>query len=568
MATPVIFKGDDTDFKGGSPITVNLATPFTLDGCKVILSLLGVRREYTGLSGRSANLAVKFTAEETKSMPVGTFRATLRVFDADGRARTALDDIPFRVTDSIAEAYGGGEQEIEANVEAVADPAKLLEGENLDTNSVNGLRAAVEKIAESLGATVSVLALAVLPAFGGIIHTAPLGELDLDKNPHVVTNVTFDEVDFSAGNSALAGTIGSALGQFAATGSVATAQSADTAKYLREGETNFSASAFFESLHEALNAAAARAFSVGTPTRWMDATGCVWEVTADKAPWTGGPSSPLLWSDEQGGWLSDPSTDLLTWSSGTWQLASGTLTTTFTCSGEWGAMRLVLHSEGPAPDVILERGLLTNLVGRVALTSDIAEAEIDPTVPSWAKASSKPSYSASEVGAYPAADGNQLADVVNLWEGYWGGTNVVFEVTNYYNATSGELPRLRIRELRGGVWTNVWDEVDKFNVCEAGILAHVAASNSALLAEVREGFAPKEWGAYTDKGTTNVIGNSVWMTSPETYFAGGTEYQRVAVGDGAICVLVRNGADVYTAGEAGTFRFQDAGGTNYFGFAK
>ena len=72
----------------------------------------------------------------------------------------------------------------------------------------------------------------------------------------------------------------------------------------------------------------------------------------------------------------------------------------------------------------------------------------------------------------------------------------------------------------------------------------------------------------TDKGTDNVVGNSVWMTSPETYFAGGTEYQRVAVGSGAICVLVDNGASTYTAGEAGTFRFQDEGGTNFFGFAK
>ena len=122
----------------------------------------------------------------------------------------------------------------------------------------------------------------------------------------------------------------------------------------------------------AATGAVARANVYGTPNRWVDATGCVWEATADKAPWTGGPSSPLLWSDEYGGWISNPGTDLLEWSSGTWTLGSGSLTTTFTCSGEWGAMRLVLHSEGPEPDVILERGLLTNLVGRVALTNDLA----------------------------------------------------------------------------------------------------------------------------------------------------------------------------------------------------
>ena len=81
-------------------------------------------------------------------------------------------------------------------------------------------------------------------------------------------------------------------------------------------------------------------------------------------------------------------------------------------------------------------------------------------------------------------------------------------------------------------------------------------------------FAPKAWGSHTDKGTTNVIPNSVYMTSPETYFGGGTEFQRVAVGSGAVSVLVDRGALAKTTGEPGTFRFQDAGGTNYFGFVK
>lgn len=168
-----------------------------------------------------------------------------------------------------------------------------------------------------------------------------------------------------------------------------------------------------------------------------------------------------------------------------------------------------------------------------------------------------------------------LPGIVNAWEGYWSGTNVILEVTNYYGGTSGELPRLRIKELREGAWQTVWDEADKFAVCETQIVAIVAASNAACragcaadLAAGLAGRAPLAWGTVTDKGSPNVVGNSVWMTAPETYFAGGTEYQRVAVGSGTICVLVDNGAGTYTAGEEGTFRFQDAGGTNYFGFAK
>ena len=184
-----------------------------------------------------------------------------------------------------------------------------------------------------------------------------------------------------------------------------------------------------------------------------------------------------------------------------------------------------------------------------------------------ARASDIPS-TAEDVGAYSAASGNALAGTVSVWEAYWSGTNVVFEVTNYYGNTSGELPRLRVRELRDGTWHVVWDEVDKFRVCESNLLRAVSASNATMRTELAEDFAPKAWGTVTDKGTPNFVDNSVWMTSPETYFAGGTEYQRVAVGAGTICVLVDNGAAVHTAGAEGTFRFQDGGGTNYFGFAK
>lgn len=243
-------------------------------------------------------------------------------------------------------------------------------------------------------------------------------------------------------------------------------------------------------------------------------------------------------------------------------------------------------------------------------------AEADPTVPAWAKQADPPEAmadnalvltngavktkdggstisaaqvgarpsswtpTAAEVGAYPAADGQQLAGLVNTWEGYWDGTNVIFEVTNYYGNTSGEIPCLRIKELvhpdnEAPYWRIVWDDNDKFTVQYTNLLAQVAKTNAACKAELEQwtheqlaGKAPVAWGAVTDKGTTNVQPNSVWMTSPNTYFAGGTEYQRVAVGAGAICVLTCNGATAYTAGQEGTFRFQDEGGTNYFGFAK
>jgi len=179
-----------------------------------------------------------------------------------------------------------------------------------------------------------------------------------------------------------------------------------------------------------------------------------------------------------------------------------------------------------------------------------------------------PVWSSEKNGYATTGRVESVAGVVSNWEGYWDGTNVVFEVTNYYGNTSGEIPRLRIKELREGDWQTVWDEANKFTVCESNLLHEVSESNRVLKTELKQECAPRAWGEVTDKGTPNVVSNSVWMTSPETYFAGGTEYQRVAVGSGTICVLVDNGAGTYTAGEEGTFRFQDEGGTNYFGFAK
>ena len=382
----------------------------------------------------------------------------------------------------------------------------------------------------------------------------------------------------------VAGDLSFELGRFAATGTVKKARSAQTATTADDAtraqtatfaynmyDSNWLSWRVQDILNAATNGAVARATTYGTPTRWTDATGCVWEVGQVIGPWSfSGDSMPLgvTYSVQIVG---EPPTF-------TYLLLKddSLFTTTSGEDDEPMSIRFVgIDYDAPEPsefEIVASRSYQsgTNLVGLVALTNDIPATfeEIDPTVPSWAKASSKPHYSAGEVGAYPDSDGETLANIVNSWEGYWGGTNVIFEVTNYYGNTSGEFPRLRIKELRADTWHVVWDEATKFDVCASQIVEVVAASNTALKAEVAAGFAPKAWGAFTDKGQTNVVGNSVWMTSPETYFAGGTEYQRVAVGAGVVCVLTENGAAAYSAGEAGTFRFQDEGGTNYFGFVK
>ena len=94
----------------------------------------------------------------------------------------------------------------------------------------------------------TIAALAACAAYGAGVNTAPFGDIGLN-NP-VVTNVTFSGLATQTD-----------IGAFAATGSVG------------------------------------RATTYGTPNRWVDATGCVWEVVVSFGQWT--MTSHTGWIDDQ-----------------------------------------------------------------------------------------------------------------------------------------------------------------------------------------------------------------------------------------------------------------------------
>ena len=115
MGIPVIYKGDDTDFGGRNNLALKLTTLFDLDGCLVEFVFLGQKRTFTGRAGLTT-LPFVFTSAETATMPVGTHKAKIRVFDSEGRVRTVAET-KIRVTDDIREAYAGsGDQEIAVEV--------------------------------------------------------------------------------------------------------------------------------------------------------------------------------------------------------------------------------------------------------------------------------------------------------------------------------------------------------------------------------------------------------------------------------------------------------------------
>ena len=144
--------------------------------------------------------------------------------------------------------------------------------------------------------------------------------------------------------------------------------------------------------------AVARATVYGTPTRWTDATGCVWEVSDAFTPWQYEKNEHELglpvWRGEA--WYVDipnyPSAILSQDANATWLMYAP------------AALETIWYRN------IVPNGQ-TNLVGRVALTNDIPDVppETDPNVPAWAKAPSKPTYTASEVGA---TDGEAVTNIV------------------------------------------------------------------------------------------------------------------------------------------------------------
>ena len=90
------------------------------------------------------------------------------------------------------EFYPGGKV-ISTRPVATGGDVKHSEFKDLDvkTNTLPDLRSAVKELAARLGATV-VTALAVCAAIGAEVQTAKLNELNLDEDPSVVTNVTFE----------------------------------------------------------------------------------------------------------------------------------------------------------------------------------------------------------------------------------------------------------------------------------------------------------------------------------------------------------------------------------------
>ena len=220
---------------------------------------------------------------------------------------------------------------------------------------------------------------------------------------------------------------------------------------------------------------------------------------------------------------------------------------------------------------------------------DLLTSESDPNVPAWAKASSKPSYSwseitdkpsgldnavpssrkvnnkplsaditlsASDVNAASATDLQSLEATVNTWETYWDGDEVRVTVTNYDSSVN--LPSLYLEQKieNTNAYRLVWSEKTRWE------------SNAVEMAEMRSDIdskADRAWGYY-DSHTGNYAPDGyTWISSPRIAVAGGLAYQRTLTSNGAIWVLVSNGLVAETGGDTnGFFRITDDTGATTF----
>ena len=285
MAIPIIYKGDDTDFNGGAPITLNIETAFDLSGCRIELSFLGCRREFSGLSGHTATLSVVFSAAETVKMPVGTHCASLRAYDSAGRVRTLTDSVRLRVTDSVDEAAGGS---IDVGIGETVEELTPADG-------LGAVKEVVNKLARLVGASCIAMALCGATSLNDMpgtntIYTAAETDariLELAPVPDISGKADAANTYTKAETDAKIVELAPAPGNYATVSNRAMSaiQEHQSLWPAVEASTNYTDAAFGAF---ASTGAVFRAATYGTPTRWTDATGYVWEVVTGWRVYTNG----------------------------------------------------------------------------------------------------------------------------------------------------------------------------------------------------------------------------------------------------------------------------------------
>ena len=247
---------------------------------------------------------------------------------------------------------------------------------------------------------------------------------------------------------------------------------------------------------------------------------------------------------------------------------------------------------------------------------DLLTSESDPNVPAWAKSSTKPSYSwseitgkpsgldnavpssrkvnnkalstditlsASDVGAPSISMFNASSNLAATADGkattaiaYLQGDDAKVVITNYDSAVTMPSQSLQQRIDEGGsnYWKVVWNELTRWNRFTGDGFDWAAwcgfnCFRTNILAQLDEK-ADRAWGYYDSHGGNYAPDGYTWISSPKIAIAAGLAYQRTVTSEGAIWVLVSNGLVTETGGNMtnGFFRISDDDGNSLFEIVK
>ena len=276
MEIPVILQGDDS----GS-MTLTLADGHNYEGATLVVVFNGVSRQYTNLTA-GGSVVLAFTADETAGMPLGTALVNMRLVGANGGVETVGNaNARIKVTDCVAEVNAGGSFAVTPGGNPLAGVEGL--GKHYTGDQV---WAKINEVIAKFGGKVAALALALLPCLGGVtVQTAPLGGIYSDEP--VVTNVTVDVSDKAdKADTYTKAEVDARIVELAPTPGNYANVSNRAMSAIQEHQSLWPAVAASTNYTDAAlgafasTGAVARATVYGTPTRWTDATGCVWEVNS------------------------------------------------------------------------------------------------------------------------------------------------------------------------------------------------------------------------------------------------------------------------------------------------
>lgn len=191
--------------------------------------------------------------------------------------------------------------------------------------------------------------------------------------------------------------------------------------------------------------------------------------------------------------------------------------------------------------------------------------EDDPTVPDWAKEDNKPSYSAGEVGAYPATSGQTLEGNVSMMGAQLntiGSTlnaeDAKLEITNYNSQV--HLPEASfwvkiLNEATGSnEWLLAWSEMTRWSWF-LGIFGTYTNDVNAALGNKSE----KEYAFYDGVTGNPAPDGFFWISQPRVAVCAGMAYQRCIDAQSEVWVLESNGMVADVNGTTnGFFRITDS----------